>query len=191
VGVDTAGAVPERGVPPALLLSLSPIVTQRNRSRHALEVALRRALPGVTVEIEPFVLRRTVLAAEQRVTLGVRNCTLGHDVAIGRSVADRTTRFRASIGGLDATLLADLSPGGARYDLLCAILAQFSGGTLEAEVELAVSAEHVPRFRLGAPTGARLGESTRLGSRTERPVRCRFVAGAPDARPVFVPVESR
>jgi type VI secretion system protein ImpH len=186
VGVDIAGALPERGVPPALLLALAPIVTQRNRSRQALVVALRRALPGVHVHVEPFVLRRSVLDAEQRVTLGVRNCVLGHDMAIGRSVADRTTRFRASISGLDATLLADLSPGGARYALLCAIIAQFSGCTLQAEVELEVGAEHVPRFRLGAPSGARLGESTRLGSRAERPVRCRFIAGAPDARPVFV-----
>lgn len=135
-----------------------------------------RVLPGIPFEVECFVLRRTELREEQRVTLGVRNSTLGVDMAIGRTVADRSGRFRVVLGPLTEEQAEDLEPGGRLHPTLLAILDHAGGGVLEAEVELVVAAEHVPRFALGVRKKAELGRSTRLAQRDAGPLRSRFLA---------------
>ncbi len=182
VGVDLAGGLPERGLPPMALLGLSPLVAQRARTPRLLKIMAARLLEGMSVEVESFVLRRTLLLPEQQVTLGVRNTTLGVDIAIGRTVADRTGRFRVIMGPLSSEHFEAVSPGGRLFPTLRAVLEHFTGGVLEAEVEIQMAADQVPRFRLGSARNSRLGRTTRLGGTSARPLRTRFVLGA-DAEP--------
>jgi type VI secretion system protein ImpH len=176
VGVDVAGALPSRSPAPLDLLGLAPLLGRRLRTPHAFKVLGARLLEGIDVRVESFVLRRTALSPEQRVTLGVRNTRLGVDTAIGSSVADRAGRFRVLMGPLSEEHFAAVSPGGRLHGALSALCDHFSDGVLEAEVDIEMSAEQVPRFRLGA--GTRLGRTTRLGGKSVQPLRSTFVVGS-------------
>lgn len=179
VGVDAHAPSQEGGLATLVRLGLAPVLATRARTVESVRFIAARLLPGVPLDVECFVLRRTELREEQRVTLGVRNTTLGVDLAIGRTVADRSGRFRVVLGPLTEEQSEALSPGGARYPTLLAILDHASGGVLEAEVELIIAAEHVPRFALGVRKKAELGRSTRLSRRDAGELRSRFIATRP------------
>jgi type VI secretion system protein ImpH len=176
VGVDVRGASPARGLPPLVQLGLAPLLARRARTAAALEVVAARVLPDIPLKVECFVLRYTEMRPEQRVTLGVRNSTVGIDMAIGKRVADRSGRFRVKLGPLTQEQADAVAPGGALHDTLLAVLDYGAGGVLEAEVEVTMAADQVARFRLGAARGASLGRSTRLGTREPAPLVSRFVA---------------
>ena len=97
VGVDLAGSVPSRGLRPFELLALAPLVALRARSARTLRIVLERLLPGIGVEIEQFAVRRVQIREEDRCMVGRRNNVLSTDFTIGRTVADRSGRFRVAI----------------------------------------------------------------------------------------------
>lgn len=176
VGVDMRGAGYERGLPPLVRLGLAPLLASRAHTAASLKALAARVLPEMPIEVECFVLRHTEMRPDQRVTLGVRNSTLGQDMAIGKRVSDRSGRFRVKLGPLTQEQADSVSPGGALYGELLAVLDYGAGGVLEAEVEVVMAADQVARFRLGTPRGASLGRSTRLGTREPAPLTSRFVA---------------
>lgn len=187
VGVDAA-AMPDGGLPAAHLLGLAPLLAIRSRSGRALKVLLESTLPGVPVEVEGFVLRTVVLDESERNKLGEQNSELGMNFTIGARVKDRSGRFRTRLGPVSYEMLEELMPNGKHHDRLREMLDQFTRGILEAEVEVVLSDDDTPRFRLGSKRGSSLGLSTILGRMGEGPGRVRFTMSADPAgvKPQFI-----
>ncbi len=175
VGVDMSGAVPARGLGPVDLLALAPLAGGRTRPARTLQVVLERFLPGANISIAPFIARRVEIPPDQQCQLGRQNCTLGEDLAIGRTVADRSGRFRVVIGPVDFPTYESLMPGGSQHALLRNVVMQFSPAHTEPELEVVLDTRNAPRFRLGADPGARLGVTTNLPIRGQNAMRGRVV----------------
>ena len=176
VGVDLAGAIPRRGLPPGDLLPLAPLLSAtRTRPSRTLQIVLERLLPGVDVRIEMFVARRVRLDESQRVLLGKQNTELATNYTIGRSVLDRSGAFRIVVGPVSYDMFEGFAPGGRHHTRLRQIVDQFSGGILESELELHLSESESPRFQLGARRGAVLGITTQLVTSRKKPMRYRMV----------------
>lgn len=187
VGVDAA-AMPANGLPASRLLRLAPLLAIRTRSGRALHVLLEASLPGVPIAIEGFVDRVVVLDESERNKLGTQNAQLGMDFTIGARVRDRSGRFRTKLGPVSYETLEDLMPGGKGHERLRAVLDQFTRGILEAEVEVVLSEDHTPRFRLGEERGGTLGVSTILGRLGDGPSGVRFTMTADPSgvKPQFI-----
>jgi type VI secretion system protein ImpH len=188
VGVDGNGALPRQGLPAIDLLALAPLLAQRTRSARTLQIILQRLLPDTHISIQQFVLRRVRLEHDQRVLLGVQNTTLGADFTIGRSVIDRSGRFRVAIGPVDYDVFEALMPGGRYHTTLRKVVEQFSRGVLESELELKVLEDAAPRFQLGARRGAVLGTTTTLSTKQKGAMRARVVLSEDieQAKPVII-----
>jgi type VI secretion system protein ImpH len=175
VGVD-ASAMPREGLPALNLLALAPLLSIRTRPQRSLQIVLERLFPGVGVKLSSFIARRVVLSDDQICKLGRQSCTLGVDTSIGRSVVDRSGRFRVGLGPMDYELFEGLMPGGRYHPTLRKIIHQFSRGVLEVECELLLAQTEAPPFQLGAERGALLGVTTTLRAPEQsKPMRARFV----------------
>jgi type VI secretion system protein ImpH len=163
VGVD-ATAMPTRGLSAAHLLGLAPLFAIRTRSPRALRVLMESALPGIPVGVEAYVERTVVLEESERNKLGVQNSVLGESFTIGARVQDRSGRFRTKLGPVPYDVLEDLMPGGRYHERLRDTLDQFTRGILEAEVEVLLTGDDTPRFRLGVERGGRLGINTTIAA---------------------------
>jgi type VI secretion system protein ImpH len=185
VGVDLAGAAPKRGLPPFELLSLAPLVSMRTRSARVLQIVLERLLGVERVTVTPFSLRRVTIREDERCLLARQNNVLGSTFAVGRTVPDRSGRFRVTVGPVPYATFEALMPGGAMHARVRDVITQFAPAHLEPELELVLDREHMPRFQLCAERGARLGVTTHLPMRQSASMRARVVLGenAGDAVP--------
>jgi type VI secretion system protein ImpH len=175
VGFDMAGAIPKRGLAPFDVLALAPLVASRTRPARTLQIVLERVLPGTAIAIDPFVLRRVRIREDDRVLLSKQNNVLGVNFTIGRTVADRSGRFRVEVGPVDYPTFESLMPGGQQHARLRDVIFQFAPVHLEPELELILGTDHAPRFQLGTERGARLGVTTHLPMRTNKAMRARVV----------------
>jgi type VI secretion system protein ImpH len=170
IGIDSAGTVADSGLAPLSQLALAPLLALRVRSGRSLELVLRHALKPITlgapVWVEPFVVRRVEIADEQRVQLGRRNTTLASDLTIGESVLDQAGRFRVHVGSVSHETYESLMPGGRHYPFVRNVIAHFSRGHLEAELEVEVSGENTG-FCLGSERSSTLAVTTRLGAEAQ------------------------
>jgi type VI secretion system protein ImpH len=173
--VDIAGAVPKRGLEPLQVLALAPLVASRTRPARTLQIVLERVLPGTKIGVEPFVVRRVQIRDDDRCLVATQNNVLGTNFAIGRTVADRSGRFRVLVGPVDYAKFEDLMPGGREHSRLRDVIFQFSPAHLEPELELILSTEQAPRFQLGAERGGRLGVTTHLPMKENKAMRARVV----------------
>ncbi|MBN2194446.1 MAG: type VI secretion system baseplate subunit TssG [Polyangiaceae bacterium] len=164
VGTDLWGAVPSRGLPPVILLSLATTFAQRTRSARMLELVLQRMFEGLTVRVESFIPRRVAIPGDQQVSLGVVRTTIGEDFTIGTHVQDRSGRFRVHVGPATFDECSTLMPGGQHYATLRDVVAQFTRGILEAELEVELAAESGVSFQLASRASSTLGVTTRLFS---------------------------
>jgi type VI secretion system protein ImpH len=175
VGVDMAGAVPKRGLEPLQVMALAPIVANRNRPARTLQIVLERVLPGTKIAVEPFVPRRVQIRDDDRCLITNQNNVLGVNFTIGRTVADRSGRFRVLVGPVDYAKFEDLMPGGRQHSKLRDVIFQFAPAHLEPELELILGTEQAPRFQLGAERGGRLGVTTHLPMKENKAMRARVV----------------
>jgi type VI secretion system protein ImpH len=169
-------------------LALAPIFAGRARSARSLELVLRRVFPEVGIAIESFVDRKVVFDPNERMRLGQHHTNINRDLTIGRSVRDRSGRFRIKVGPVSQETSERFLPGGQDYPRLRGIVEHFTRGVLEAEVEIELDASASPRFCIGATVGARLGVTTRLGSRTQGRTKLRVLLSddIADLRPTMV-----
>jgi type VI secretion system protein ImpH len=175
VGVDAAGAVPRRGLMPLEVLALAPLVATRTRPARTLQIVLERVLPNTKIAIEPFVLRRVQIREDDRCLIGKQNNVLGVDFVVGRTVADRSGRFRVIVGPVGYEMFESLMPGGKLHARLRDVILQFAPAHLEPELELALGVDDAPRFQLGSERGGRLGVSTHLPMKQSKAMRARVV----------------
>jgi type VI secretion system protein ImpH len=187
VGVD-ARAVPKEGLPPLHLLALAPLLSLQTRPARSLEIVLERLFPGTNIYTQSYIARRVMLKDDQVAKLGTQNCGLGVDLTIGRSVVDRSGRFRVGIGPVDYETFEALMPGGKHHPTLRKVIDQFSRGVLEIECEVTLAEHDAPRFELGRERGAKLGVTTTLRPQAGKPMRARFVMSedAVQARPTIM-----
>jgi type VI secretion system protein ImpH len=185
VGVDLAGAVPSRGLSPFELLGVAPLVSTRSRPARTLEIVLERLLGGAKVTVSPFVLRRVTIREDERCSLGRQNNVLGESFAMGRTVPDRSGRFRVTVGPTGYETFEALMPGGRLHARLRDVVFQLAPSHLEPELELVLDPGSAPRFQLGGARGGLLGVTTRLPLRENRPMRARVILSenAADATP--------
>jgi type VI secretion system protein ImpH len=175
VGVDGHVGRPPEGLSPQRLLSLAHILSMMSRPPRSLERILHELIPGARSQVVSFIGRRVTLADDQICRLGKQSSTLGVDMTVGKTVLDRSGRFRVVIGPLPHSLFQSLMPGGAAFAPLRQVIEQFSRGTLEPEVELRLDDSARLQFQLGGANTASLGVTTILPSRDARPTRARFV----------------
>jgi type VI secretion system protein ImpH len=175
VGIDPAGAVPQRGLGPLDVLALAPIVATRTRPARTLQIVLERVLPNTRIAVDPFVLRRVQIGEDDRCLIGKQNNVLNVNFVIGKSVADRSGRFRVVVGPVDYARFEGLMPGGKMHVRLRDVILQFAPAHLEPELELVLSTDDAPRFQLGTEKGGRLGVTTHLAVKQTRAMRARVV----------------
>ncbi len=196
VGVD-AVAPPKDGLPPLSLLALAPLLAIKTRPARSLQIILERLFPGAGITTKSFIARRVMLNDDQIAKLGTQNSMLGMDLTIGRSVIDRSGRFRVGIGPVDYETFEGLMPGGRLHPTLRKVIDQFSRGVLEIECEVTLAEHDAPRFELGVERGARLGVTTTLRPTSGKPMTARFVMSddMTNARPTILdedrPADSR
>ena len=123
----------------------------------------------------PFALRRVTIREDERCLLGRQNNVLGETFAVGRTVPDRSGRFRVTVGPVPYATFEALMPGGALHARVRDVVTQFSPSHLEAELEVLLDPEHTPRFQLGTERGGRLGVTTHLPLQRRTSMRARVV----------------
>jgi type VI secretion system ImpH/TssG family protein len=175
VGVDLTGAAPSRGLAPFDLLALAPLVAMRSRPARTLEIVLERLLGGAKVTVTPFIPRRVTIREDERCSLGRQNNVLGESFAMGRTVPDRSGRFRVTVGPVGYETYEALMPGGRLHARLRDVVLQLAPAHLEPELELALDPQGAPRFQLDGERGSRLGVTTHLPLRESRPMRARAI----------------
>ena len=138
---------------PLAALRLAPIFAAGDRSPRALNLALRRLLPGlgprVQLRVEPLPGRLIPLAADQHTRLGGPVARLGDTAALGHAVCLPGSAARLVLGPLASSARAGLAPGQPAHALLHALLAAFIPEPLALELQLELDDLSLPPARLG------------------------------------------
>lgn len=123
---------------------------------------------GVPVELESFVGRWVRLPAGARTRLGEPGGVLGHSAVVGERLWQRDLRVRLRLGPLSRQRFDHFLPGAPGARALRQLLTLACGVSLEFEVCLCLSREHVRPTQLHSradTSGARLGWTSFLSTR--------------------------
>jgi len=150
-----------RDVPDAYgLLRYIGLFSQFPRSASGLRSLLQDALGESPVQVVPCIARKAEIPKDQRLSLGVSNCSLGVDFFLGEEIDDRMGKFRLRIGPLKAEGFQGLLPGGGRCEKLAFLTKFYVTDPLEYDVELTLSEGEAQSVCLGRPQWSRLGWDT-------------------------------
>ena len=144
------------------LLPLAGLLARRPFGLDALQRALAHLL-DTEVRARPFAGRWLQLARGQQARLGGNGAKLGRSGTLGRSVYDPSAAVGVRIGPIASNRVAALLPGGADHASLRRNLAFLVDRRCDVDLELLTRPEEVPRARLGADSGTRLGWTAWLG----------------------------
>lgn len=180
-GWDSIGRTLDAPLPAREILRLSPLLAAGHRSAWALEAALQAVLAddlgGGRIWIEEFTGSWVKLEEDQQWQLGKANTRLGKQSVVGRRCLDRATGFCVHVGPVAQGTWSALLPGGALRQKLDAVVSLFQVDPLEHSVEVSLHQEEVPRLRLAARGGSRLGRDAWLG-RVGEVKRVKFSSGS-------------
>ena len=146
-----------------LFLRYAPLLATKSRSARGLEVVLRDLFSDVGVRLEPFVGHWTRIEKPYRNRLGVVNHQLGESMTLGRYVYDGTGRFRLVLGPLSYDQYLSFLPGGKSRPILRGVVAVFTRGQYDVDLELHLRTADAPRFQLGSPRSSTLKRTAWLG----------------------------
>lgn len=148
-----------------LHLRYAPILASKSRSARGLGVVLDDLFGKMGVAIEQFVGHWTLIEKPNRNKLGVMNHQLGESLTIGRYVYDGTGRFNIVLGPLGYDDYLSFLPGGKNRPLLRAVVATFTRGQQDVQLELHVKTDDAPRLQLGSPRSSTLKRTAWLGGK--------------------------
>ncbi|WP_372394680.1 type VI secretion system baseplate subunit TssG [Azospirillum sp. HJ39] len=168
IGLGTPGLRDRMAVADHSLLQHAGMLTHRPRSLAAL-CSLVSAIFGVPVTGRKLIGAWQTVDARDRTTLGRngRNNRLGRDVMAGTRVWQQDSRVRLVLGPLTGDQVARFLPDGDGFAALCE-LGHFCIGdrALDLEIELQPTQDALPPPMLSSRTGARLGWTSQLRTRS-------------------------
>ena len=167
VGFDAYAGRKLRHIPLWRLLRLGPLLASSVRSSRTLELALEdlcgEALEGAHVYLEQFAGGWSPLDSEQRCMLGIKNTTLGMNSVLGVNCFDKAGKAIIVIKPLRENFRRFLTDGDM-YPLIIEALGLLSPEPIEFELDLVLTDEARPPFKLGVHDGGRVGVDSWLGS---------------------------
>lgn len=191
-GIDAWSGRKLRHIPFWRLLRLAPLLSARPRSGRMLELVVHDlcgdALQGASVDVEQFVGGWTKLDRDQQMALGRRNHALGMSSVIGTQCFDAASKSRIVIGPLGDNYRRFLTDGDM-YPVIVEILGVLAQEPLQVELELVLSREARPPFRLGVSSGGRIGVDTwlshRAGAQADTRLRIQLPPRLPETTSAF------
>jgi type VI secretion system protein ImpH len=165
IGLGTPRMLSRMGINDRVLLYYSGLMAGRARSTGALEQLLARCLDA-PIRVAPLHGRWLDLHRDDWTLLGRmgRNNRLGTAI-VGRRVWDVESCFVLEVGPLPFRDHLTFLPGGSRHAPFVALTRFFVGETLEFVIRLTIKRSEIPRLKLSARTGARLGWTSFLRTR--------------------------
>lgn len=155
-GLDEPAAM--SGVPDAWsLLRYLGLLTMCPRSAAGLVILLRDAMGTDRISVTQCIIRNVPIPPDQRMRMGIANCSLGVDTILGTEDVDRMGKFRIRVGPLMKNEFDDYLPGAPSRKKLAALVRLYVTTPLEFDLELVLAAGEAEPIRLGDPHGPRLG----------------------------------
>jgi type VI secretion system protein ImpH len=148
------------GFPAVRALRYAGTITQKPHSAAALRCMLQDFFGGVPVRIIQAMGRWLAVKPEQRSRIGVANCRLGENTALGERIYDRQSKFRVVIGPIDFESYNKFLPGGEYNVALRKLIKMFGVDILDFDTELILSSEQTSRLGLNLTGQLRLGWTT-------------------------------
>jgi len=167
IGLGTPRLAGRMGVKDRALLNYVGLLIG-SRSLPGLETLLSDHF-GVPVRVVPYTGRWLTLEQGERTSLGGMNSGLGVDVILGARVWDQQGCFTLQIGPLSLRQYLKLLPTGQRYPSMVALTRFYAGEEFDFQLRLELRNSQIPRTRLRAKHGSRLGWTSWLTTRRADP----------------------
>jgi len=148
----------------AKLLSYVGQLSTRTRSPKLVSGIIAHCFGLDHVTIEEWIYRRVNIAGSQVNHLNKQNCTLGHDLHIGQTVADLSGKFNLCINELDFSHYLKFLPGQELNAVLKELMKFILIDPLAWDIKIKVKNNTLPQNNLGSGKGSALGQTFWLGN---------------------------
>lgn len=152
-------------VAPLRLAALAGRLMGPVRNAEGLQALLAAMLSGIPVEVIENMPRWVPLPQKDQTQLGSPRFELGKSFLVGKSIYDRSSKFRIRIGPMDEQSYLDLLPGGAKAKAVLWLIRRYVSDYLVFDVELGLQTDDIAPIRLGRQDGkgVRMGYATFVG----------------------------
>lgn len=158
IGMATGGLAGRMAFPDRSLLFYAGLLAQAPRSLAGLEQILSNAF-DVPVRGTPLIGGWFPLSPDQATEVGLsgRNNRLGRTVVLGRRVWDQQARVELRVGPMPFQKFWDFLPGNSACQVCREMLRFYAHDGFRFDLLLVLAPDAVPRARLSATEGSRLG----------------------------------